>query len=58
MLIGGDDISNDVIPQGTSFSVFVNICICFCFTLINANLTAQSTGSQRGILGGIQIPEM
>ena len=58
MLIGGDDISNDVIPHGTCFSVFVYICICFRFTLIDGNLTAQSTGSHRGILGGIQIPEM
>ena len=58
MLIGGDDISNDVIPHGMCFSVFVYICICFRFTLIDGNLTAQSTGSHRGILGGIQIPEM
>ena len=57
MLIGGDDISNDVIPHGTCFSVFVDICVRFRFTLIDANLTAQSTGSHTGILGGIQIPE-
>ena len=58
MLIGGDDISNDVIPHSTCFSVFVYICICFCFTVIDGNLAAQSTGSHRGILGGIQILEM
>ena len=46
MLIGGAD-SNDVITLGT----------CFRFALIGGNLTAQSTGSHRGIGGGIQIPE-
>ena len=34
MLIGGDDISNDVIAQGTCFSMFVYICACFHFTVI------------------------
>ena len=29
----------------------------FTFVLIGENLTAQSTGSHRGIGGGIQIPE-
>ena len=57
MLIGGDDISNDVITLGTCFSMFVYICVRFRFALIGGNLTAQSTGSQRGIGGGIQIPE-
>ena len=28
MLIGEDDISNDVITLGTCFSMFVNICAC------------------------------
>ena len=58
MLIGGDDISNDVITLGTYFSMFVYICTRFCFTLIIINLTAQSTGNNRVIGGGIQIPEM
>ena len=40
MLIGGDDISNDVITLGACFHAF---------------FTAQSTGSHRGIGGGIQI---
>ena len=53
MLIGGDDIRNDV----TCFSMFVYIRARFRFTLIGGNLTAQSTGSHRGIGGGIQIPE-
>ena len=57
MLIGGDNISNDVITLGTCFSMFVYICVRFRFALIGGNLTAQSTGSHRGIGGGIQIPE-
>ncbi|MCO0615574.1 hypothetical protein M8756_20120 [Lutimaribacter sp. EGI FJ00015] len=57
MLIGGDDISNDVITLGTCFSMFVYIRVRFRFALIGGNLTAQSTGSHRGIGGGIQIPE-
>ena len=57
MLIGGDDISNDVIILGTCFSMFVYICARFCFMLIVTNLTAQSRGGHRGIGGGIQIPE-
>ena len=56
MLIGGDDISNDVITLGTCFLVFVYIRTRFRFALIGGNLTAQSTGSHRGIDGGIQIP--
>ena len=57
MLIGGDDISNDVITFGTWFSMFVYIRARFRFALIGGNLTAQSTGSHGGIGGGIQIPE-
>ena len=34
MLIDGDDISNDVIAQGTCFSMFVYICACFHFMVI------------------------
>ena len=34
MLIGGDDINNDVITLGTCFSVFVNIRARFRFALI------------------------
>ena len=58
MLIGGDDIRNDVITLSTCFSMFVYIRVRFCFALIGGNLTAQSTGSHRVIGGGIQIPEM
>ena len=43
MLIGREDISNDVIIFGTCFSMFVYIR--FRFALIGGNLTAQSTGS-------------
>ena len=49
MLIGGDDISNDVITLGTCFSTFVYIRATIRFALIGGNLTAQSTGSHRGI---------
>ena len=60
MLIGRDDISNDVITLGTCFHVFYNVCYIhagFHLVLIGGNLTAQLTGSHRGIGGGIQIPE-
>ena len=57
MLIGQDDISNDIITLGTCFSMFVYIRTHFRFMLIGGNLTAQLTGSHRGIEGGIQIPE-
>ena len=55
MLIGGDDISNDVIILGTCFSMFVYIRARFRFALIGGNLTAQPMGSPKGIGGGIQI---
>ena len=60
MLIGRDDISNDIITFGASFHLFFNVCyirVGFHFMLIGGNLTAQSTGSYRGIGGRIQIPE-
>ena len=57
MLIGGYDISNDVITLGSCFAMFVYIRARFCFALIGRDLTAQSTGSHRGIGDGIQIPE-
>ena len=57
MLIGGDDINNDVITMGTCFPMFVYIPARFRLSLIGRNLTAQSTGSHRGIGGAIQIPE-
>ena len=53
MLIGGDDISNDVITLGTCLSTFVYIRTRFRFALIGGNMTAQSTRSHRGIGGGI-----
>ena len=52
MLIGADDISNDVNTLGTCFSMFAYILARFRFALIS-----ESTGSHRGIGGGIQIPE-
>ena len=61
MLIGRDDISNDVITLGTyafmCFIMFVYIRAGFHLVLVGGNLTAQLTGSHRGIGGGIQIPE-
>ena len=47
----------DVITLGTCFSMFVYIHAHFSCVLIGRNLTAQSTGNQRGIGGGIQISE-
>ena len=41
----------------TCFSMFVYIRAGFHFVLIGGNLTAQLTGSHRGIGGGILIPE-
>ena len=55
MLIGGYDISNDIITLGTFFSMFVYIRARSCFALNDGNLTAQSAGSHRGIGGGVQI---
>ena len=57
MLISGDDICNDVITLRTCFSMFVYIRAPFRLAQISGNLTAQSTGSHRGIRGGIEIPE-
>ena len=57
MLIGGDDIGNDVITLCTCFFFFVYIRTRFNFAMIGGNLTAQSTGNPRGIEVGIQIPE-
>ena len=62
MLIGGDDISNDVITLDACFHcfhLFLNVSLhsrSFRFALIGENLTSQLTGSHRGIGGGIQIP--
>ena len=39
------------------FLMFVYIPARFRFALIDGNLTSLSTGSQRGIGDGIQIPE-
>ena len=52
LLIGGDDISNDVITLDTCFHVFLNVYIRarFRLALIGENLTSQSTGSHKGIL--------
>ena len=49
--------SNDVITLSSCFSMFVYIRGRFRFALNGGNLTDQSTGSHRGIGGGIQTPE-
>ena len=49
MLIGGDDISNDVSTLGTCFLMFIYILASFRFALIGGSLIAESTGSHRGI---------
>ena len=56
MPIGGNDISNDVITLATCFTMFVHIRARFRLALIGGNLKVQSTGSHRGIGGGIEIP--
>ena len=56
MLIGGDDISNDV-TFGTCFSTFVFVRARFRLALIGGILAAQSIGSHRGIGCGIKIPK-
>ena len=54
-LIGGDDISNEIVTLACVFLMFdIYICACFCFMLIDGTLTAQSTESHLGIGGGIQ----
>ena len=57
MLIGGDDISNDIITLATWFSMLVCIGARFCFALIGRHLKAKSTESHKGIGSRIQIPE-
>ena len=47
MLIGEDDISNNIITLGMCFSKFFHIRAHFLFALMSGNLTAQSTGSHR-----------
>ena len=49
MLIGKDDFRNDVITLSTCFSMSVYIRDGFRFALIGGNLTAQSTGSYKGM---------
>ena len=49
MLIGGDNISNDVITLGMCFSMFVYIRARFRFALIGGNLTAQLMGSHANL---------
>ena len=56
MLIGGDDISNDVITLGTGFSMFVYIPARSSSRWL-AEIWQLSRREATGIRGGIQIPE-
>ena len=49
--------SNDVITLGTCSSMFVYMRALFRFVMNGGNLTAQSTGSHRGIRGGSKTLE-
>ena len=58
VMIGEDDISTMTsLPLARVASIFVYIRARFRLALIGGNLAAQSTGSHRGVGGGIQIPE-
>ena len=57
MLIGGDDISNDVITLGTCFFYVCLRSRSFPLHADGGNLTAQSTRSHRGTGGGIHISD-
>ena len=52
MLIGEDDIRNDINTHGTCFSTFVYIRACFRFVLIGRNLTVNS---QWGATGELEV---
>ena len=57
MLLGVDDTTKNITTLGTFFfSMFVYICTLFRFMLTGGNLTAQFTGSHRGIHSRIKIP--
>ena len=49
MLIGGDDISNDVITFGACFLVFFNVCLHLRSFPLCADWRLSPTGSHRGI---------
>ena len=44
----GDDISNDVITRGTSFSMFVYLRPCFRFALIGGKPDSSVHGGSQG----------
>ena len=56
LLIGGDDISNDVITFGTFFLVFL-YSRPFPYRADWRKSDSSVDGTLRGIGGGIQIPE-
>ena len=47
MLIGRDDISNDVIILGMHFSMSVYICIYFHFLLTDSSVDGEPKGNWR-----------
>ena len=61
VLIGGDDISNDVITLSGCFHAFFNVCLIlarFHFALIGRNLTAQSTGATGELEAEFKFPQI
>ena len=59
MLIGGDDITNDVITFGACFHMVFNVCLqLYICTLSALRWKISQCGASEGIRGGIQIPEM
>ena len=57
MLIGGDEISNDVITLGKCFSMFVYIRARFPFALIEGISQFSRRGATGDIGDGVYIPE-
>ena len=63
MLIGGDDITKDIITFGAYFHVFFNVCLQLYICALSASRwlaviwQISQCGAREGIRGGIQIPE-
>ena len=63
MLIGGDDITNDIITFGACFDVFFNVGLQLYICALSASRwlaeiwQISQCGATEGIRGGIQIPE-
>ena len=60
MLIGGDDISNDVITLGVSFHILFNVCLAwrsFPLRVVWRKSDSKVDGEPQGNWRRIQIPE-